>query len=126
LTPVSIAFSATVSASPIAVAPSGNWASMMRSTAAWSFVGVCTASGAVENATTPTRTCFGSCFRKVRAAAWAALRRLGNTSSASIEREWSVTSMIVARSIGTATVRCGFASVKTSAASAASMKATGT
>ena len=38
------------------------------------------------------------------------------TSSAIIEREWSVTSMIEARSIGTATVRCGLASASASTA----------
>ena len=35
----------------------------------------------------------------------AAVRRFGSTSSASIDREWSVTSVIEARSRGTATVR---------------------
>ena len=61
----------------------------------------------------------------MRAARWAADRRSGSTSVADIEREWSVTSMIDARSTGTATVFCGLASASTSAASAASASAAG-
>ena len=98
----------------------------IRSTALWSVVGVCTASGAVEYVTMPTRTFLGTFLRNVCAADCAAPKRSGDTSSASIEREWSVTSMIVARSIATATVVCGFASVTISAASAASSSAIGT
>ena len=61
----------------------------------------------------------------VRAARCAAARRFGRTSVASIEREWSVTSMIDARWMGTATVRCGLAIASTSEASAARASALG-
>jgi hypothetical protein len=43
-----IAWSATASASPVAVAPSGNWALMIWRTGSRSVVGVWTASGEVE------------------------------------------------------------------------------
>src|SRR4051812_3642439 len=99
---------------------------MIWRTGSRSVVGDCTASGAVEYATMPTRTLPGTWSRKVLAAFWAAARRSGETSSDSIEREWSVTSMIVARSIGIATVRSGFASATTSAATDARSSAIGT
>jgi hypothetical protein len=116
---------ATSSAAPVAVAPSATWPSTMRRASSWSALGACTASGVSEKATAPTRTWLGSWLRNVRAARWAADRRSGSTSVADIEREWSVTSMIDARSTGTATVFCGLASASTSAASAASASAAG-
>ena len=79
-----------------------------------------------EKATAPTRTWEGSWLRKVRAARCAADRRSGSTSVADIEREWSVTSMIEARSTGTATVFSGLARASTRAASAARASAAGT
>jgi hypothetical protein len=106
-------------------APSATWASMIRRASPWSALGACTASGVSENATTPTRILLGRLSRKLRAARWAAARRLGLTSVAFIEPEWSVTSMIEARCTATATVSCGLARETTSAASAASASAAG-
>jgi hypothetical protein len=51
---------------------------------------------------------------------------LGSTSVASIEREWSLTSMIDARSTGTVTVFCGLAIAIVSTASAVSARTSGT
>ena len=115
--------SATCSASPVAVAPSATLGvDRSRRRASWSVLGACVAVGRVgegDDADAHRRraACRGTC-------AAARLRRRagrsGSTSVASIEREWSVTSMIDARSTGTATVRCGLASASASAASAAS------
>ena len=63
-------------------------------------VGGSTVCGSVEKATTPTRASSGTSSRKRCAAERAASRRLGSTSSASIERDTSVTSTIDACSRG--------------------------
>ena len=81
--------------------------------------------GTSENETAPTCSSFGTFSRKSRAACWAAARRVGDTSSARIDPDWSVTSMTDAFSTGTATVVCGLASATSSAASAARSSAAG-
>jgi hypothetical protein len=91
------------------------------STSAWissrSSVGGSIVCGSEENATAPTRASSGTSSRKRWAAARAASSRLGSTSSASIERDTSVTSTIEACSFGTATVACGRAIAIVSTAS---------
>ena len=60
-----------------------------------------------------------------RAALWAAARRVGSTSAASIEPDLSVTSITEARSTGTATVACGRANASASAPAAAAIRIAG-
>ena len=67
----------------------------------------------------------GHLDRNRSAAERAASRRVGETSVAIIEREWSVTSTTEACSAGTATVRFGLASARTSAAIASSASTAG-
>ena len=95
-------------------------------TASRSVVGALSARGRWLNAIAPTRMLRGTCSEEV-------LRRVagrdepdGCTSVACIEPEMSVTSMIDARSSGTACVACGRASATTSAASASAYAAIGT
>jgi hypothetical protein len=87
--------------------------------AAWSWarsvVGETRMRGAVEKETSPTLIPAGSWSTKSDAAFWAAARRDGATSVASIEPETSSVRMIVASSRGTATVIDGRASARTSA-----------
>ena len=70
------------------------------------------------NTTPPTLTRLGTLSRNASPATRAALSRDGATSVAVIEPDTSVTSMIEARSSGTATVISGLAAATTSTASA--------
>jgi hypothetical protein len=78
---------ASCSASPVAVAPSAVWASMIARAAEWFVTGPWTASGELENATAPMATLPGSWSMNVLAAFSAASRRVGATSLAAIEPE---------------------------------------
>ena len=66
----------------------------------WLALGACTASGELEKATAPTSACAGSWSMNVLAARSAAASRVGSTSVAAIEPEWSVTSITDAWSTG--------------------------
>jgi hypothetical protein len=61
--------------------------------ALWSATGACTASGELEKAIAPMRTPEGCSSMKVLAARSAAASRVGDTSVAAIDPEWSVTSI---------------------------------
>ena len=91
-------------ASPVAVPPRGLSALIASAIAARSRVGDWRMLGRVLKAITPTLTCLGTRATKLRAARWAATRRLGATSLASIDPLTSVARRIEARSTGTATV----------------------
>ncbi len=88
--------SASCSASPVAVAPFAAWESMIARAAAWLVTGAWTASGLLENAIAPTFAWLGSWSMNVFAAFSAAASRVGATSLAAIEPEWSVTRTIEA------------------------------
>src|SRR5204862_331019 len=117
---------AAVSASPVAVAPVAICESIARRTAVWSVVGASAASGVLEKATTPTRTLAGMWSRNASAARRAATRRVGCTSSAAIDPEWSSTSTTEACRTTTLRVTSGRASATASAAAASSSAAIGT
>ena len=109
-------------ASPIAVPPKPvKWLaeSIATPTFSRSVVGDAAICASPAKRTTPTRTFFGTFFRKTCIACWAASRRDGFTSCDSIERETSSTRMTVACSVGTSVWCRGRAMPMQSAASAA-------
>src|SRR5512132_2774828 len=113
-------------ASPVPVPPrAASWSSAAL-TATRSFVGDASTRGLLLSAITPTLTLLGTLDTKRLAAARAAARRVGLTSVASIEPLTSVTSMIDARSTGTATVFSGRAAARMRIASASRKASIGT
>ena len=113
-----IVASAALIASPVAVVPAALTDCSASRTASWSRVGDCSTSARWLKAMAPTRTSSGISCRNVPAAFFAAARRVGATSVASIEPDRSVTIITRACSVGTATLACGLASATSSAASA--------
>src|SRR3954471_19193046 len=101
---------------PVAVPPLTVMASIAEFRAERSVVGDCSTRALSLNASSPMFTRFGTFAAKLLAARLAAARRVGFTSVAVIDPDTSLASMIDARSIGTATVRCGLAAATISAA----------
>ena len=116
---------ASLSASPIAVAPLTCSASIVAFTRAWSVVGSASCWALEPKPTTPIRNVSGTRSANATPAARAASSREGWTSVASIEPDVSNTSRTVASRRSAATVRCGRASATSSAANASSAKTAG-
>jgi hypothetical protein len=81
--------------------------------------------GSPAKAISATLTLWGTFFRNVRRADWAAARRDGLMSVARIEPETSMTSTTVASSEAIIVLRCGRASAMQRAASASNASAGG-
>ena len=87
-------------ASPIAVAPSARSVSTALAKATRSVVGETSDAALPLKLTKPTLYWRGTRSANVSAASWAALSRYGETSSADMEPDVSIASMIVACSLG--------------------------
>ena len=90
-----------------------------------SVVGATIDSATLLNVTSPRLNSSGSFLVSARAASWAAARRVGATSVASIEPDVSVTMITAPWRCGAATVRSGRPSAISSASSASIAKAAG-
>ena len=91
----------------------------------WSVVGGVATCASPANTIRPTRIRFGALSRNVRTAAWAAASRVGRTSLANIEPDWSRTRITVARSVSIKVFACGRATPMQSEVSAVRKRASG-